>query len=496
MLFIFIRMKIKAVVFYLACVMLLALSSDVFSQTGDLQQTQSLVRNLICLLFWVIPFIMLLCLVAASFIILVGGVERRIVGKRLIKNSFFAFIILMTLVFFVSLALPDVNVEICLGAIPVVDNQAPVAEARAGFDPSAITEKSVEVTVGDSTYFSAELSGDPDGFVAEYMWDFGDAEYDDAIFTEHTYTRVGEYVVKLRVRDDKGDLSVVPSTVRVVVNPSLSVDGDFRAIRHETITTTTKAASSTTSSSSSSSSSTSTTSTTTTTLAAAKITLLFIPITWSAGWSAFDTIVDDHVSTLVEAIPLKDCPERVKVIKIHSSCDVAISVDGNKCLYDESDRILDEIIQCGVDSGESYDYVIGVEDDVNLCGGYAGFSSAGRGVVFVKGVYTFVTTHELGHEWGLDDEYLDMCRCFSNMSFFHGDNCLDQSLDGDAGDGGYGSEYCAGGSLCPASYTLSCKGNLNSQGGRCYMSSGGNPPKEFCEHCLNHLKTLSFLTCT
>jgi len=131
-------------------------------------------------------------------------------------------VILLTIIFFVSLALPGVDVRVCFGFLPVAENQPPIAEARGSYKPTP-SEKSIEITVGDTAYFDANMSKDTDGAIVEYIWDYGDGTFGEGFFTDHTYTSPGVYYVLLRVRDDKGAMSLLPSVVRVIVNPPLEV---------------------------------------------------------------------------------------------------------------------------------------------------------------------------------------------------------------------------------------------------------------------------------
>jgi len=109
-----------------------------------------------------------------------------------------------------------------LDSSPVAENQPPIAEARGSYKPTP-SEKSIEITVGDTAYFDANMSKDTDGAIVEYIWDYGDGTFGEGFFTDHTYTSPGVYYVLLRVRDDKGAMSLLPSVVRVIVNPPLEV---------------------------------------------------------------------------------------------------------------------------------------------------------------------------------------------------------------------------------------------------------------------------------
>ena len=63
-------------------------------------------------------------------------------------------------------------------------------------------------------------SGDPDGPIATYAWEFGDGSTATGVNATHTYANPGQYTVKLTVTDALGLTAVKTSTVTVVANQS------------------------------------------------------------------------------------------------------------------------------------------------------------------------------------------------------------------------------------------------------------------------------------
>ncbi len=61
------------------------------------------------------------------------------------------------------------------------------------------------VRVGKSLTFNALKSEDPDGQITKYEWDFGDGTQTTGVITDHVYKKAGEYIVTLKVTDDKGE---------------------------------------------------------------------------------------------------------------------------------------------------------------------------------------------------------------------------------------------------------------------------------------------------
>ena len=205
----------------------------------------------------------------------------------------------------------------------------------------------------------------------------------------------------------------------------------------------------------------------------------------------FESDADTQTGFIVQSTGLKDCSQKVKTIKDDAVCHLSLPLDDNCTNILQVKR---EVEACAKSSGEKYDYVVGVWPG-EFCG-VVGLTF-GTGTIFLGAVSEEITTHEMGHEWGLVDEYFDTCRCQGKTAY----NCLDAGLGGSDPVGGDGSgqpftsDYCAGGSKC-AVFQVSCLGNLNPEGGRCIMGPAGAPgPRAFCQHCMDHLNSLGFLKC-
>lgn len=240
---------------------------------------------------------------------------------------------------------------------------------------------------------------------------------------------------------------------------------------------------------------TTTSSSTTTTLAAGpRITILYLPVDWTDTAAAFNSIVDNQVAYLVSHIPLKACPSEVKAIRINSSCTVNVPTDWDTC-YASAGRILAAIGSCARATGQKYDYVIGISNET-LCAG-RGFTSYSAPYVYIAGDEPRKTTHELGHQWGLGDEYYDTCRCFLTQFPQCTHNCLDSSLGGGDPVPGYTTQYCVNGTICPSQIgTSTCFGNKNRLNTRCIMGTDyAGTTRDFCKHCSDYLATLSLLKC-
>ncbi|MEM5874367.1 MAG: hypothetical protein QW641_00330 [Candidatus Aenigmatarchaeota archaeon] len=216
-----------------------------------------------------------------------------------------------------------------------------------------------------------------------------------------------------------------------------------------------------------------------------KLKVLFVPVNWDSDFSSFDSVAKNHFDFLIKNIPLSACPEKAEAKFLHNNCKFTMTCDCSDLL---------KIQQCARASGETYDYIMGLEDS-NVCDSVAGFS-CGFGVVFGESPYVLVTTHELGHEWGLNDEYIDACRCGFGLVNPNA-NCLRSRLHGDDAVPPYTRDYCSEkGTKCPSGYSITCMGNQNKLGGRDIMSFANAPgPRAFAEESWNYLLTVPIINC-
>lgn len=73
---------------------------------------------------------------------------------------------------------------------------------------AVLTTGTTYVSVGDYVYFSGVASHDPDGFVIQYYFDFGDGLHSPWLpqsspYTYHSYSSPGTYYAKLKVKDNE-----------------------------------------------------------------------------------------------------------------------------------------------------------------------------------------------------------------------------------------------------------------------------------------------------
>lgn len=176
----------------------------------------SYITELICLLLWVMPFLLVLLIMLGGFFYMFGDPVRRKQGKGIIVNAILGLIIFMGLISLITIV-SKMDLNQCRGVVPL-ENRDPIADARVNNKPHPIVYKFTYLTKEHNTaYFDASKSRDPDGSIVEYKWNFGDGTIGGGISTQHRYTREGTYYVSLIVRDNKGKESL-PSIVTVIVN--------------------------------------------------------------------------------------------------------------------------------------------------------------------------------------------------------------------------------------------------------------------------------------
>jgi PKD repeat protein len=88
--------------------------------------------------------------------------------------------------------------------------EKPNLAPTAAFSVDASTA-SVEVPI----QFDAASSSDPDGWIADYGWDFGDGTTSEGRAVEHAYTQTGVYIVVLTVSDNDGATTTRQTQVHI-----------------------------------------------------------------------------------------------------------------------------------------------------------------------------------------------------------------------------------------------------------------------------------------
>jgi PKD repeat protein len=95
-------------------------------------------------------------------------------------------------------------------ATKIVMNRPPVA---------SFTETAEIVDTEETISFDASDSNDPDGYIVDYSWDFGDGTKGTGVSVQHAYSQDGTYTVTLTVTDNDGATDTTSAT-KTVLNQS------------------------------------------------------------------------------------------------------------------------------------------------------------------------------------------------------------------------------------------------------------------------------------
>ncbi len=213
--------------------------------------------------------------------------------------------------------------------------------------------------------------------------------------------------------------------------------------------------------------------------------ILIIPINWDNKLN-YGAAADHIGNYYLERLPLADCPGQFEVLKADLStnygshwtngyCDVSdYEHTGLDSCYDNPNDVLSRIAGCGNEylssTGMDFDFVVGIDDDdigvydsINdLCGSSVGGWSDGLGntpAVIAEAtniiVASGITTHELGHEFGLMEQYCD-CTGTAIENFCTTKNVILNPLKYNLGCGGVADGRCYHGFAKPIAFGISC----------------------------------------
>ena len=301
-------------------------------------------------------------------------------------------------------------------------------------------------------------------------------------------------------------------------------------------TPSTTSSTSTTSSSSTTSTSSTTTSSTTTTII--KFSIIFVPLNWGGSASDFNNEVDTQMNYFINDIPLSNCPEKLRVTKMDPRTEnfdsFTCRIENNRVIYTPFSDLWNFIESMGYDSSD-YDVLAGMIRNPP-CPPVMGISN-GIDSIWVTTQYDIVVAHELGHIFGLVDEY---CSQAAGSADLRCDIAAPPTkdypnpLDADLGCNPYGQPCCdlvykcgaSDGCTCPydsstkiadyddsivlmcdssnfcewgkvhVNYGICCLGNINPLGGRSIMSYvNADGPRAFDDYDIAHLASIEQLNC-
>ncbi len=278
----------------------------------------------------------------------------------------------------------------------------------------------------------------------------------------------------------------------------------------------------------------------------AKLSLLFVPMNWVGSRTEFNNVADAQITYFINETPLAKCPEKVSITKM----DPVNENHKNFSCLDSLNKIRDFAGDKGYNP-DDYDIVAGLVRPQDYTCEYPAIDGLSNQVdtVWINTKEDHITAHEIGHMFGLWDEYCSnpagsahpQCNDGGDPRFFHNNipnvnpltaaqpmNCPpDGSLDSQGypccncryrcanPDGcycfdkttllaNYNDIYvvnCSPTDSCTygranINYGICCQGNMNTKGGRCIMSYTDAPgPRHFCDECKNHLASIPQLQC-
>jgi hypothetical protein len=251
--------------------------------------------------------------------------------------------------------------------------------------------------------------------------------------------------------------------------------------------------------------------------------LLFVPLNWTNTQAAFESQVDTQINFFTNAIPLSACPEEISITKL----DVATQdFDTFTCTYPTNcgvGSIGPFVTGLGINTAD-YDIVVGITEG-SPCPPIAGCSN-GSDTIWVETDYDSVAAHEIGHIYGLEDEYCsnqagstdERCNDGGTADDYDGDGITpaadlnplhDESTPHpcdcppDGSDDSTGDPCCntAFWSNCTTrNYAICCRGNLSSAGGAAIMTYANAEDRfpgarDYDEHSKARFAALADLNC-
>lgn len=203
-----------------------------------------------------------------------------------------------------------------------------------------------------------------------------------------------------------------------------------------------------------------------------RLRILIIPVNWGREIS-YAMFANDALEKFLRSSPLKECPSRFRKILVDGETDFGMNWSGGSCFVPGRNSCYNEplgtIKECAEQykarTGEDYDIVIGIEDS-NIAHGPEcnykdrGWTSENFNSVIVEGQYASDISHEIGHQFGLKDQYCDCgATSMGSMCGFKADpNPLRRQLGCDS------EECCNDASETNYPYAVGCRwcnGNLD-----------------------------------
>lgn len=239
---------------------------------------------------------------------------------------------------------------------------------------------------------------------------------------------------------------------------------------------------------------------------------LFVPLNWEGPQAEFDRTAITQSNLFLEELPLQNCRNQVLIQTLNVETE---NFDEFTCpeTYNDFQEIRNFLDKNTKINPADWDVIIGLAQ-TSPCSPIEG-SSNQTDTIWLSSRRDISTAHELGHIYGLTDQYCSNQAGSSDPRCNDGDSQNDGAQTGDVNyldasqpcdcppDGANDSNghACCNYNLfyqCSfADYGICCLGNKNARGGRSTMSFGSAVgPRGFDNHELEYLSSLPELSCS
>lgn len=214
--------------------------------------------------------------------------------------------------------------------------------------------------------------------------------------------------------------------------------------------------------------------------------LLFVPLCFTGTQQEFAALVEQQMQFFRESLSLTGCERHINnfvmnVADVNLPCP---ATDNDPICTTDANQWYQQALAAAAGAPganpANYNDVVALTNR-DICGRVDGYNTGG-GFIWTQTNHVAILTHEVGHYFGLSDEYCSVqaggpAPCNDTATSI---NFLGSDLGCDPNVGG-----CC--SAC-TSYSVCCQGNRNDLGGRCIMSySNAAEPRAWCARCRDHL---------
>lgn len=248
-----------------------------------------------------------------------------------------------------------------------------------------------------------------------------------------------------------------------------------------------------------------------------KMKILFLPVNWGTDETKFNEAAQAHANFFLNSLPT-ECSDEVGAYWKFTNCELNEDSFCGDCRGWRGDKpaadVLENLKDCANEAHYEYNYIVGLMDHHYNCPNEAGlgYSCRKKAVIVSEISDPMTSAHELGHEFGLNDEY----NKFIGEEWYElwgllNPNPLSIEYGCDPSSDCEGELCCCGiksgiktlpNCTKTPQYNACCLGNKNDADGRSIMSFSDIPndynmaPRAFEKSCLDRIKGGKGLKCT